>query len=141
MTGKSMNATEITREKSGKPGTAWKARSWFIHENKYFCFYSGGAWHTENYGLGFAVADHPLGPWKDEFASRGPTVLTGVADRVIGPGHNSVVIGPDGKTLFCIYHAWDTARVARRMCIDPIRWTKDGPQCDGPSYQSKPIES
>jgi len=111
-----------------------------FHDGKYCCFYSGGAWHTENYGLGFAVADHPLGPWKDEFAFRGPTVLTGIPDKVIGPGHNSIVLGPDNRTQYVVYHAWDTARVARRMCIDPLIWTPDGPKCDGPSFAARSIE-
>ncbi len=110
-----------------------------FHDGRYYCFYSGGAWHTEHYGLGFAVADHPLGPWKDDAAVRGPTVLKGIPGKVIGPGHNSLVLGPDNKTLFCVYHAWDTARTARRMCIDPIIWTAEGPRCDGPSYDRQSI--
>ena len=126
-------------------GQIWKAWNCvegpFVvhHDDRYYCFYSGGAWHTENYGLGFAVADHPLGPWKDEFASLGPTVLKGIAGKVIGPGHNSVVLGPDGRTQFCVYHAWDTDRTSRRMCIDPIIWTKDGPKCDGPSFAPRSV--
>jgi arabinan endo-1,5-alpha-L-arabinosidase len=134
---------ERNRDYKGKVWKAWNCvEGPFVvyHDNRYYCFYSGGAWHTENYGLGFAVADHPLGPWKDEFAVRGPTVLKGVPNHVIGPGHNSVVMGPDGRTQYCVYHAWDTARVARRMCIDPIVWTKDGPRCDGPSYEPRSIE-
>jgi beta-xylosidase len=133
---------ERNRDYKGKIWKAWNCvEGPFVvfHNGKYYCFYSGGAWHTENYGLGFAVADHPLGPWKDEFARFGPTVLKGIAGKVIGPGHNSVVLGPDNKTLFCVYHAWDTAKVARRMCIDPILWTKDGPKCDGPSYEPRSL--
>jgi arabinan endo-1,5-alpha-L-arabinosidase len=135
---------ERNRDYKGKIWKAWNCvEGPFVvyHEDRYFCFYSGGAWHTENYGLGFAVADHPLGPWRDEFAVRGPTVLKGIPEKVIGPGHNSVVLGPDGKTQFCIYHAWDAARTARRMCIDPIIWTSDGPKCDGPTYASRKIEA
>ena len=110
-----------------------------FHEHKYYCLYSGGAWHTENYGLGFAVADHPLGPWTDDAAVHGPTVLKGVPGKVLGPGHNSVVLGPDNKTLYCVYHAWDLGRTARRMCSDPLFWTPTGPKCDGPSFQPRQI--
>ena len=60
-------------------------------------------------------------------------MLKGIEGKVLGPGHNSVVLGPDDKTLFIVYHAWDAARTARRMCIDPLIWTPDGPKCDGPS--------
>jgi beta-xylosidase len=132
------------RDRSYK-GRVWKA--WhcvegpFVlhHTDKYWCLYSGGAWHTENYGLGFAVADDPMGPWKDDFASHGPTVLRGEPGRVIGPGHNSVVIGPDDRTLYFVYHAWDADHTARRMCIDPLHWTTDGPRCDGPSTAPRTI--
>jgi beta-xylosidase len=133
---------ERNRDYKGRVWKAWHCvEGPFVvhHEGKYYCLYSGGAWHTENYGLGFAVADHPLGPWRDDFAVHGPTVLKGKPDYVIGPGHNSVVLGPDDKTLYFVYHAWDRARTARRMCIDPLVWTKDGPRCDGPSHAPRTI--
>jgi arabinan endo-1,5-alpha-L-arabinosidase len=135
---------ERNRDYKGRIWPAWNCvEGPFVvyHAGKYYCFYSGGAWHTENYGLGFAVADNPLGPWKDEFAAKGPTVLKGIPGKVLGPGHNSVVMGPDGRTQYCVYHAWDLNRSARRMCIDPIVWTKDGPKCDGPSFEARTIES
>lgn len=127
-------------------GSRWKA--WhcvegpFVlhHGGKYYCLYSGGAWHTANYGLGFAVADHPLGPWRDDFAQHGAVVLKGDGKEMIGPGHNSVVMGPDGQTEFVVYHAWDKQHTARRMCIDPLRWTKDGPRCDGPTTGLNRVE-
>jgi hypothetical protein len=58
----------------------------------YYCLYSGGAWHSENYGISYGVAEHPLGPFRDEWSSEGPTVLRGIPGQVIGPGHNSVVL-------------------------------------------------
>jgi GH43 family beta-xylosidase len=134
---------ERNRNYKGRTWSAWHCvEGPFVvyHDERYWCLYSGGAWHTENYGLGFAVADHPLGPWRDDFAVHGPTVLTGVPGRVIGPGHNSVVLGPDGRTLFAVYHAWDTARTARRLCIDPLRWTPDGPRVDGPSVGTREVD-
>jgi GH43 family beta-xylosidase len=106
---------------------------------RYYCLYSGGAWHSENYGIGFATATDPLGAWTDDMAKHGPTVLKGAPPHVIGPGHNSVVLGPDDRTQFCIYHAWDEGRTARRMCIDPLIWTESGPKCDGPSTQPRTI--
>jgi beta-xylosidase len=109
------------------------------HDGRYYCLYSGGAWHGDAYGVGFALADHPLGPWRDEFAVHGASVLRGVAGKVIGPGHNSTVIGPDGRTLFMVYHAWDVAKTARRMFIDPIEWTPQGPKVMGPTTDLRRI--
>jgi GH43 family beta-xylosidase len=107
----------------------------------YYCLYSGGAWYTENYGVSYGVAEHPLGPFRDEWSSEGPAVLRGIPGQVIGPGHNSVVVGPDDKTQFVVYHAWDVAQTARRMCIDPLVWTPDGPRCLGPTTGEQQLQS
>lgn len=104
---------------------------------RYYCFYSGGAWEEENYGVSFGVADHPLGPWSEGDTHAGPTILRTVAGRVLGPGHNCVVEGPDGID-YVVYHAWDAARTARRMCLDPLEWTPEGPRCDGPTFSPQP---
>lgn len=109
------------------------------HEDRYYCFYSGGAWQSENYGVAYAVADHPLGPYIDHGSDAGPTVLRGIPGAVVGPGHNSVVLGPDNRTEYVVYHAWDAARTARRMCIDPLVWTPDGPHCEGPTVDVRPL--
>jgi beta-xylosidase len=105
----------------------------------YYCLYSGGAWHSDNYGVSYGIAEHPLGPFRDEWSSEGPTVLRGIPGQVIGPGHNSVVLGPDNKTQFVVYHAWDVAKTARRMCIDPLVWTPDGPRCLGPTTDEQQL--
>jgi beta-xylosidase len=108
-------------------------------QGRYWCFYSGGAWERPNYGVSYAVADHPLGPWTEP-AADGPTVLRSVPGRVVGPGHNSIVRGPDGED-YIVYHAWDEARTARRMCVDRLIWTPDGPRTDGPSFTPQPSPS
>jgi GH43 family beta-xylosidase len=133
---------ERNRDYKGKVWTAWhcvEGPSVVFHAGKYYCLYSAGAWYGENYGVGFASADDPMGPWRDDYAEHGPVVLKGIPGQVLGPGHNSTVIGPDGKTLFMVYHAWDPGHTARRMFIDPIRWTEHGPKVDGPSMTSRPL--
>jgi GH43 family beta-xylosidase len=133
---------EKDRDYKGKVWPAWhcvEGPSVLFHDGKYYCFYSAGAWYGENYGVGYAVADNPLGLWVDDYAAHGPVVLKGIPGKVIGPGHNSTVVGPDGKTILMVYHAWDPAKTARRMCIDPIRWTPQGPRVDGPSTEPRPL--
>jgi beta-xylosidase len=103
------------------------------HDGRYYCFYSGGRWENETYGVDYAVADSMAGPWHGG-DSELPRVLRTVPGRLIGPGHNSVVKGPDGESDFIVYHAWDAAMTARRMCIDKIVWTPDGPRCTGPTW-------
>lgn len=108
-------------------------------DGRYYCLYSGGCWQGPDYGVSFGVAEHPLGPYRDEWSHLGPAVLKGIPDQVLGPGHNSVVTGPDGTTLFMVYHAWDPGRTARRMCIDPLEWGPNGPRCLGPTTSQQHV--
>ncbi|AFZ66475.1 glycoside hydrolase family 43 protein [Deinococcus peraridilitoris] len=107
------------------------------HDGQYYLFYSGGAWEEPNYGVSYAVAPHPLGPWVEP-ASDGPTILQSVPGVVVGPGHNCVVKGPDGHD-YIVYHAWDKDKTARRMCVDRIDWTPEGPRTHGPSFEPQAI--
>lgn len=113
------------------------------HNNLYYCLYSGGSWQTMHYGMGFGVAEHPLGPYRDEWSSEGPSVLRGIPNRVLGPGHASVVRWLDEQTEFLVYHAWDEQATARRMCIDPLIWTPhidyDHPRCAGPTFEPQTL--
>ncbi len=126
----------------------WYGRTWdwytvegpFVRKRDglYHCFFSGGAWREENYGVSYAVADHPLGPY-EVAADDGPTVLRTVPGAVLGPGHASIVAAPSGTDDYIVYHAWDPARGARLMRIDRLEWTPDGPRCDGPSLGPRPV--
>ena len=98
------------------------------HEGRYYCFYSGSNYKTTGYGVDYVVADKPLGPYSDQ--GDRPRVLHSVAGKVRGPGHHSIVTGPDGKTQYLIYHAWDRAMKVRQMCIDKLVWTAEGPRCE-----------
>jgi beta-xylosidase len=104
------------------------------HGGRYYCFYSGGRWETENYGIDYGVAQNVLGPYSDAGNEAGPRVLRTVPNHVLGPGHNSIVCGPDGATDYLVYHAWDKEFKARQMFIDKLLWTAEGPRCDGPTW-------
>ncbi len=110
------------------------------HGGRYYCFYSGGRWETENYGVDYGVANQVTGPYSDAGNEAGPRVLRSIPGYVLGPGHNSIVVGPDGKTEYLVYHAWNTKMQARRMCIDSLIWTHDGPRCKGPTWAPQIIE-
>ncbi len=106
-------------------------------DGRYYCFFSGGAWRELNYGISYAVADHPLGPY-EVAASDGPTLLQTVPGVVLGPGHASIAASPSGDSEYLVYHAWDAGRSARLMRIDRLEWTAEGPRCDGPSTDPRP---
>ena len=111
------------------------------HDGRYFCFYSSGRWETENYGVDYCVADHVEGPYSDEGNESGPRVLRTVPHEVLGPGHCSIVTGPDGETEYVVYHAWDPEMKARRMFLDRLLWTPDGPRCEGPTWSAGLLSS
>jgi beta-xylosidase len=105
------------------------------HEGKYYCFYSGSNWQTPNYGVDYAVADRVTGPYTGQ--GQMARVLKGVPGHVRGPGHHSIVTGPDGRD-WIVYHAWNKEMTVRQMCVDPLLWTPDGPRTDGPSDTARP---
>lgn len=106
-----------------------------VHHGKIYCFYSGGAWERENYGVSYVVADHPLGPYERP-AHDGP-LLKSVPHQVIGPGHNSFVEAPDGREMI-VYHGWDTAMTARQLRIDRLTWSGETPVLHGPTHTPQP---
>lgn len=95
------------------------------HRGRYYCFYSGSNWQTPNYGVDYAVADRVTGPYTGQGVEA--RVLRGVPGRVRGPGHHAIVEGPDGRD-WVLYHAWNEAMTVRQLCLDPLRWTVEGPR-------------
>jgi hypothetical protein len=69
-----------------------------------------------------------MGPYSDAGDENGPRVLRTVPGRLIGPGHNTIVRGPDGETDFIVYHAWDQGMTKRQMRVSELEWTGDGPR-------------
>ncbi|MBV9157559.1 MAG: glycoside hydrolase family 43 protein [Acidobacteriaceae bacterium] len=107
---------------------------------RYWCLYSGGRWENNTYGLDYVVGDNVLGPYVpcgDD--SAGPRLSRTIPGKVIGPGHKSIVIGPGSSTEYLVYHAWDVGMSSRKMCIDPIDWTPEGPKTPGPTHTPQPL--
>ena len=106
------------------------------HNGKFYCFYSGSNWQTSRYGEDYVVADNPLGPYTG--AGDRARALHGIPDKVRGPGGISIVTGPDRKSQFIVYHAWDQQMKKRQMCIDRLVWTSEGPRCT-PTVMPQPL--
>jgi beta-xylosidase len=70
------------------------------HEGRYWLFYAGNDFSTPSYGIGVAVADHPLGP----FTKQGEPLLRSTREW-LAPGHASVAPGLDGKPQL-FFHAF-----------------------------------
>lgn len=87
----------------------------------FYLMYSGTGADSPNYGIGYATAKSPFGPFEkfkgNPLAHRG--------GKVLGPGHHCVIEGPDQK-LWLVYHQkWDDATNFKRfLAIDPM-WFDD----------------
>lgn len=96
---------------------------------RYWMTYSGGAWTGPGYAVSWAVADHPLGPWTPAGADEPPLLATG--DGLVGPGHNSVVVAPDGRDAIA-FHSWDAAGTRRQLRVHRFDVGERGPAVGGP---------
>ena len=110
-----------------------------LHNNRYYCFYSGGAWEHDNYGVSYVVADQPMGPYRMPPEGE-QALLRSAPGHLIGPGHNSFTESPAGGQEYIVYHAWDPEMTARRMCIDKLEWDLDTPVIHGPTWTEQPLD-
>jgi len=112
------------------------------HKNKYYEMFSGGNWQNISYGVSYATSTvlFPEGEW--EQVSDGVAVLPilkTIPGVVVGPGHNSVVRGPDNRQLYCIYHQWATDQSGRVLSIDRMDWKGEGIIVLGPTVNEQPV--
>jgi GH43 family beta-xylosidase len=108
------------------------------HDGRYYCFYSGGAWEEPGYGVGYWVADDPMGPFAPEPGAEGPRILRTRPGLVIGPGHASIARAPDNASEYLVYHAWDPEHAARLMRMDRLDWSEGRPSSPGPTLGPQP---
>jgi beta-xylosidase len=107
----------------------------YARGGRYYLFYSGNAFDSDRYAVGYARCDTPLGPCHD--APENPVLRTAAA--AAGPGHCSVVDGPDGGS-WMLYHAWPPGAVGaaapgRQLWLSQVRWVGDRPVVDGPALE------
>jgi xylan 1,4-beta-xylosidase len=89
----------------------------------YYLMYSGTGADSPNYGIGYATAKSPTGPFT-KYAGN-PIVHRG--DGIFGPGHHCVVTGPD-KKLWMVYHQKynDGQNYTRFVAIDSLWFDEKG---------------
>ena len=103
------------------------------HRQRYYEMYSGGCYYRDNYAMSYAVSATPQGKeglqdrsWQDWAGPTGQdseaVLVRGDGEHLIGPGHNSIVYGPNNVDLYIAYHAWQPDMIERRACIDRLFW-------------------
>jgi beta-xylosidase len=133
-----------------RPSQPWEGETWnegpFVlkHKDTYYLVYSGNAFFDEHYGLGYATAPTPMGPWT-KFANNPILQKTPGA---AGPGHNGFIESPDCKELFAVYHTLQNPgfNAARQLAADRVRFVpaadKSAPDVlviDGPTTNPQPF--
>jgi len=94
-----------------------------LHDGRYFLFYAGNDFGTPAYGIGVAVADHVLGPYRKQ----GEPILKSTRSWT-APGHASVAPGLDGEPqlFFHAFHPGDGGYNAfRALLTAKLRFTQD----------------
>ncbi|MFN2481063.1 MAG: glycoside hydrolase family 43 protein, partial [Pyrinomonadaceae bacterium] len=120
-----------------KGGVRWHTvEGPFVLERKgrYYEMFSGGNWQNVSYGVSYATSESVLrdGEWEQHAdGEKVLPILRTIPGSVVGPGHNSVVIGPDNRQLFCVYHRW--ADEGRVLAIDRMEFVGDSLVVLGPT--------
>lgn len=96
--------------------------------------YSGGGYESNDYAVGYATCDTPLGPC--EKAPENPILKS--ACRASGPGHHTLI--RVGGETWIVYHAWPApVRVDKRVLwLDRMTWEDGKPVVHGPTCDVQP---
>jgi len=84
----------------------------FQHGALYYLTYSANNWESPFYGVGYAVADNPLGPWRkyegNPILSQNPQI------GMYSTGHGSIAFSPDGSEMYYVHHGRPTPEAEQR---------------------------
>lgn len=108
------------------------AATWQQESNVYVCFYSGGNWQKTSYGVDYGVSyTSPLGPYYEDSTNLA-RITHSINGVIIGPGHNSIILGPDKRNTYLVYHAWNEEKTIRSPYVSRLSWEEGrGPTSTG----------
>jgi len=117
------------------------------HEGRYYLTYSANGYTSQNYAIGLAISDSPLGTYVKY--KNNPILEMSKTNNVYGPGHHAFTYSPDGTELFIVYHrhASATSVHSRVTCIDRAYFTLDEKlgydvlRVVGPTSTAQPLPS
>lgn len=117
----------------------------FEHNCTYYIMYSANHYAGPNYAVGYATAEHPLGPYTK--AGNNPVLEKNVdkGGNVTGTGHNMVLFLDGGKKMYAVYHGRTQSTGDNRVVfMDEMEILDDGKLVvHGPTTlpQSNPLEN
>ena len=113
----------------------------FRHDSTYYMTYSANHYTDPQYGVGYAIAPHPLGPWTK--SETNPILSQNPGIGVSGPGHSSIAHSPNGQELFIVYHSHanpEAPSPRRILNLDRLTFEPDGRlRVVGPTRSPQPL--
>lgn len=140
-----LDRVERQQTRVAYPSRRWEGNrqgSWYWNEGPfvlkrrgtYYQMYSGGFYGDETYGLSYATAPAPTGPW----VKQSPKPILKSSRHILGPGHHCIVTGPDGVTPYAVYHGYLPLQRGRKVHLDRFFWAGDRLFIEGPTHRSQP---
>ncbi|GCE28197.1 hypothetical protein KDA_36810 [Dictyobacter alpinus] len=118
------------QRRASKGGVDWytvEGPAVLRQRRNYYQMYSGGCYYRDNYAMSYASAERPMGPgglqdtsWHDWSGRQGDPRLVHGDEWMIGPGHNSIVLGPNNVDHYIAYHATQPGMTERQPCLDRL---------------------
>lgn len=127
---------------SGEVNRRWTEGSFaFVHKDKIYMMYSANYFGGQNYAVGYATANQPLGPFKK--AENNPVLQKNMEKGgvVTGTGHNSVTWSKNRKTMYCVYHG-RTSKTGKKRVVFIDKMTIDNKgilTVNGPTTEKKTL--
>lgn len=128
-----------TWEAAGAPAPTVEDPTAMERNGAYYLLYSGGSW-VRDYGMGYATAPSPTGPFTKSPANPmlGPT-----ADAVTPGGGDTVVTGPHGGAWMAYHARAGSLSADRTLWLDRFSWravpgAPDAPVIAGPTSAPQP---
>lgn len=112
----------------------WTEGSFMLkHDGLYYILYSGNHYQGENYAVGYATSDSPLGPF--EKSDSNPVIQKN--GEVTGTGHCMALTLKNGA-MVCVYHGRTEATGMKRVVfMDRMHFEQDGHLVvDGPTLNT-----
>jgi hypothetical protein len=103
----------------------------------YYLTYSANNWESPFYGVGYAVADQPLGPYKK--AATNPILAQNPQIGMYSTGHGSVAFSPDGSEMYYVHHGRPTPTADQRRLYTE-RMTIDDQTLDATGHPALRID-
>lgn len=94
-----------------KPAKVAEGPSIVKKDGVYYLVYSANHFESKNYGVGYATASNPMGPWKKY---EGNPILQR-ADGLAGTGHGAPFRCKDGSWKYIFHAHWNTEKVQPRL--------------------------